>query len=252
MFNNLKTDGIEEAQDRLGGFAVFNTDVYPGKVKVAYGIKSEGGALGVALTILLDGGREYAETVYVSNKKGENFYVKDGKKYPMPGFTNIDDLCLITTGIPLAEQATEEKVVKIYDYDQKKELPKSVPVLVGLTDQPVLVAIQKSLEDKTKKNDAGDYVPTGETREANSIEKFFHPEYKLTVNEAKAGVEEPKFLKAWTEKNKDQVRDKTTASKGGNSGQAGAPGKSSGNGAPLGSNSGQAAAPKKSLFGNKS
>ena len=70
--------------------------------------------------------------------------------------------------------------------------------------------IVKILEDKTKKNDqTGEYDPTGETREVNSIEKVFHTELHLTVPEARAGKDRGEFWDAWLAKNKGQTRDKT-------------------------------------------
>ena len=122
----------------------------------------------------------------------------------------IDDLCLIATEKPLCEQETEEKVVNIYDFDLKKEVPKSVQVLTGLTDAPISLGIVKALEDKTKLNDqTKEYEPTGETREVNNIEKVFHTELHLTVPEARAGKDRGEFWDAWLAKNKGQIRDKT-------------------------------------------
>lgn len=167
--------------------------------------------------------------------------MQDGKKIPLPGFTIVDDLCLIATGSPLSEQATEEKTVKIYDYDQKKEMPKAVPVLTDLINQPVKVGILLKLENKNEKS-GDEYVPTAETRQVNSIDKVFHPELNLTVAEARQGQETAKFHDAWTERNKDQVRD-VRKIKEGQAGQAGA---------PQASNSATSASPRTSLFGKKS
>ena len=246
LFGNLKSDGLEENQDRLGGFSVLDTDVYAGKVKVAYAGQSKEGARNV--TLILDlGGQEHRETIYITTKKGDNFYVKDGKKIALPGFTTIDDLCQVTTDKVLAEQNAEEKIVNVYDPDAKKEMPKSVPVLTDLTGKDVLVAIQRSTVDKTQKNDAGEYVPTGESRDENTIEKVFHPSFRCTVVEAKKAAADGKapeagFITSWVERNKGKTRDKRQ-NKGGDV-KSGRPGANS-NGPPQ---SGQGAA-RKSLFG---
>ena len=239
MFNNLKSDGLEESQDRLGGFSPLDTDVYAGKIKLAYAGESEKGALFVALVADF-GGREYRETIYVSNKQKEPHYMQDNKKIPLPGFTIIDDLCLVASGKPLSEQTTEEKTVKLYDFEQKKEMPKAVQVLTDLVGQPIKVGILRKLENKTEKS-GNEYVPTAETREVNNIDKVFHHEMDLTVAEARSGQEEAKFLASWTERNKGQTRD-VRKIKDGAAGQAGAPKPSSG---------GNAAAPRTSLFGKK-
>lgn len=242
LFNKLTSDGLEESQDRLGGFGVFDSDIYTGKIKVAYAGTSSGGATSVSL-VVETGGKEYRETFYVTNKKGENFFTKDGKKIPLPGFTIVDDICLIASGKPLANQETEEKVIKLYDFEQKAEVPKSVPVLTDLIGQEISLGVLKQLENKTKKNDStGEYEATDETRETNTVDKVFHPEMKLTVAEARNGKEEPEFWGKWVEKNKGTVRDRTEK-KGAGGGNAGAP--------PKPAAAGGTAAPRQSLFGKK-
>ena len=117
LFGNLKSDGLEQTQDRLGGgYQPKETDIYTGKIKALYAGKSAGGAQSVSLILSLADGSEYRETFWITNKKGENFFLnKDDKtkKVPLPGFTIVDDLCLVTTGKPLAEQDTEEKTIKL-------------------------------------------------------------------------------------------------------------------------------------------
>ena len=231
IFGNLTNDGLEETTDRLGGFQIRATDIYPATIKAAYAGQSAGGARNVTVIAELPDG-EYSETVYVTNKKGENWFLNQNdksKKVPLPGFTTIDDICLVTTGKPLSEQDSEEKVVKVYDYDEKKELPKSVPVLTELTGKPVILGLLRSIVDKNVKNDStGEYEPSGETREVNSIDKVFHYPSKVTVVEAreaqKAGRDaEATFFDKWVEKNKGQTRNRAKGADG-KGGQSGRPG----------------------------
>lgn len=251
MFNDLKNDGLEESQDRLGGFQVYESDIYLAKIKVAYGLKSSGGAKGVAFTFDLGNGKEYRETIYVTDKKGQNFFLNkddNSKKVPLPGFTTVEDICLIVTGKTLSEQEMDDKVFNVYDPDARQEMPKSVPTLVELLDQPIYLAIIKAIENKNAKDSSGRYVPTAETRETNSIEKVFHPEEKMTVAEARDGKETAGFFDAWLTRNKGKDRDKRKV-KGGQAGVAGKPGSRAPSGPP------QAGAPqtgRKSLFGSKS
>ena len=252
VFGNLTNDGLEETNDRLGGFNVRDTDTYEATIKVAYAGQSAGGARSVTLVVTLPDG-EYNETIYVTNKKGENWFLNQNdksKKVPLPGFTTIDDICLVTTGKPLSEQDSEEKVVKVYDYDEKKELPKSVPVLTELTGQKVYLGILKSIENKNVKNDStGEYEPSGETREVNSIDKVFHYPSKVTVVEAreaqKAGRDaEATFFDKWVEKNKGQTRNRAKGADG-KGGQSGRPG----GGAPQAGGAAGGAKKTNSLFG---
>lgn len=263
LFDKLKNDGLEETNDRLGGYQPLETGVYTGKIKLAYAGQSAGGAQNVTLLVDLGQGREYRETVYVTNKAGENWFPnKDDpkKKVPLPGFTVIDDICLVTTGKPLAEQDVEERIAKIYDVTEKKEINKSVPVLVELLGLEVSLGIGKLLENKSVKQ-GDEYVPSAETRVSNVIEKVFHTETRMTVVEARNGVEKAAFWDAWEERNKGQVRDKRTikdGQAGANGGPpmggfAGRPGNRAPGAPPManGQAGAAAAAPRKSLFGSK-
>lgn len=229
LFGSLTTEGLEESSDRLGGFSPLSTAIYSGNIKLAYAGQSTGGARNVTLVIDCDG-QEHRETIYITNKKGENFFLNkqdNSKKVPLPGFTTIDDLCLIVTGKPLAEQATEEKVVNVYDADAKREVPKSVPMLVDLLNQQASFAILKILENKSEKDSNGNYVATAETRDTNSIDKVFHTATMMTVVEARQGADEPKFYQSWDERNTGKVRDKRDIKDGAASGNAGRPGANS-------------------------
>lgn len=246
LFNDLKTDGLEQSEDRLGGFAPLETGVYDAEIKLAYAGESTGGAMSISLVADV-GGREYRETVYVTNKKKQNFFLNKNdpsKKVPLPGFTVIEDICLMTTEKPLSEQVTEEKVVKLYDYEAKQEVPKSVQVLTGLLGQKVKLGIVQELVNKNEKNSAGDYVPIAESRVQNYIEKVFHDPTGMTTVEAKTGVkpEDASFMKKWAEKNTGVQRDKREIKDG----TSGAPSRN----APASAPTAGGAAPRASLFNN--
>lgn len=227
LFNNLTSNDLEETQDRLGGFAPLETDIYTGKIKAAYAGQSQGGAHSVTAIIALEGGREYRETFWVTNRKGENFYLNPQdktKKVGLPGFTVVDEICLVTNGKPLSEQETAEKVINVYDPDLKKEAPKSVDMLIDLIGEEVSLGILNSLENKTEKDNDGNYVPTAETRNVNTVEKVFHTGTKMTVAEARDGKEAAVFWDSWLERNKGKTRDKTNKD-GAKSGRPGNPAK---------------------------
>ena len=246
MFSNMTTDGLEEAGDRLGPGGLIDTGIYEGTVKLAFAGSAQS-SKAQSITIHIDiNGFEFRETFWVTNRDNENFYVdkKDpNKKHPLPGFQMVDELCLVTTGYPLTDQDFEEKVVQLYDYEKKKDAPQNVPVLINLLGKPVRVAVVKQVVDKQKKNDAGVYVNTGETREENVADKFFHQESLRTVSEIRNGAEEATFHDAWKTKNAGKTRNRAKGAQG-NSGTPGRPGAAAG---------GTAAAqkPKTSLFGAK-
>lgn len=249
VFGNLSTDGLEEAQDRVGGGnRVVESGPLKGTIKLAYAGKSAN-SNSRNVTIVLaygdDGKQEYRETFWVTNKDGLNFYTKDSKKHPLPGFTVVDDLCIVTTNKPLSEQAGEEKVINLYDFDQKKEVPTSVPMLVELLGKEVTLGVQKHLKNKQVKNaSSGEYEDIAESREENVTDKVFHYPSNLTVVEAKKGIQKAAFYGIWVEKNTGQTQDRRTI-KDGNSAQTGRAGRPGG--APP--KAGEGAQKTSSLFG---
>jgi len=228
VFGNVSTAGLEENQDRVGGFRVRESGAYTGKIKLAYvGKATSSKARSVSLVMEFPDG-EYRETFWVTNKDDLNFYTKDNKKYAMPGFTVIDDLCLVTTNKPLSEQTAEEKVINLYDFDQKKEVPTAVPMLVDLLGREVTLGIQKHLKNKQAKNTStGEYEDTADTREENVTDKIFHHPSHLTVVEAKRGVQTAAFYGIWVERNTGNTQDRRSI-KDGNSAQGGKTGRPAG------------------------
>lgn len=198
MFENLKKDGLEESQDRVGGREVLESNIYTGTIKGFYGGVSEKGAKFVNVTLTKEDGKDYTETVYVTNQKGENFYgVKDksgnltGKNAPLPGFTVIDDICTCVTGLPLCEQEWEDKIAQVWDKEAGKELPKSVKSATKVVGGIVSLGILKVLENKSAAvQGSTQRVFTAEEIEKNSIDKVWNTDAQMTVAEARDGVTE--------------------------------------------------------------
>jgi hypothetical protein len=259
IFGKLSNEGLEEAQDRAGGGGFqHEADIYNSTVEMAYAGESAGGAMSVSFIFDLGDNRKHRETFYVTNKKKENFYLNKNdntKKVPLPGFVSVDDICMATTEKSLAEQDTEEKIVKIWDFDAKAEVPKSVPVLVDVIGKPVSIALLKILRNKREQASNGDYVDVAGDVTENQVDKVFHTESRMTMVEARrdaALIDEGKeplgaqFWDTWLTNNKGKVRDKRSIKDGGSGGTSGRPGGNAG--APTG---GAPASERKSLF-NKS
>ena len=99
IFANQTTKDLEQDVDYLGSGGVVETGVYSGVVSVAYVGKSRSSeSQSVTVHIKLnESGIEFRETHWVTNKKNENFYVdKNNKKHAIPGYSMIDNLCLLT------------------------------------------------------------------------------------------------------------------------------------------------------------
>lgn len=261
LFGKLKDKAskAEAPVDRVGGgFKAQDTDIYIGTLKVAYAGQSDKGANFVQVIIedLVNAttgasAGTHREQLYITsgNVKGNSpTYEKNGKEFFLPGYTVANDIFVMTAETELPDTVFEEKVVNIYDFEQSKELPKSVMVPVDAVGQKVAVALKKSQEYKRVKGNDG-YVDSDEIKEVVNIDKVFHPDLKLTVLEVTEALaadrdlasEEPVFWNAWLEANQGKV-DTHKLKKSGNAGTAGAP--------PAAANP-TAGAAKKSLFGKK-
>lgn len=234
-----KNDGVET--DFIGGGGVLDTDIYTAKIKAAY-IGKAASSEAKNVTLILDvNGREVRSQIWVSNRNGDVTYKDKNTKEDknLPGFNQINSLCLLVAGKPMGEMDVEELVVKIYDFDVKREVPQSVQCFKELHGETINVAIQRQTVDKTAKNDAsGEYEPTGETRDQNEVVKFFAADKLVTISEvaefikslgesfddvvdnghllkamSKMGDEAGNYADKWLERNKGQVYDKSTGKK---------------------------------------
>lgn len=232
MLASLTTSAdIAEEKDTLGGGRqLFDSGIYKFTVALAYVKAADSGALGLHLQFKTEDGRELRQSVYLTSGKEKglkNYYEKEGQKHYLPGFNIGNSLALLTTGKEISQLETEDKVFNLYDFNAKAEVPTKVAALTDIMGKEIYGAVLLQKVDKNVKDNSGKYVPSGETREENEIDKFFCAveEFdKLTSAEIKAKragqtIEKP-FYDAWSEKNAGQVRDKST--KGG--GTAGAPG----------------------------
>lgn len=223
LLSGLSTDStIADEKDSVGGSRIRASGLYPLTIALAYLTKSAGGALALNLTMKDDDG-EVRQQVWITNKKGENFYLdKKQEKQYLPGFNQANSLALLTLGKEISALDTEEKVVNLYNFELKADVPTKVDMVMDLIGQEILVGLLKQTVDKTQKNDAGEYVPTGETREENEVDKFFRASDRMTSSEIRARAEEAVFATTWETKWKDQVRNKAKGAAAG-TGTAGAP-----------------------------
>lgn len=242
LLKNLATDeSIANERDSLGG-SLLDSGLYSAKVSLAYIITADSGALGLQFAAKTADGPEIRETLWMSSgtaKGGKNYYEKNGEKHYLPGFVAANALALLTVGKEISELETEEKVVNVYNKTAKAEVPTKVPMITELLGKDILVGVIRQTVDKTTKDAAGQYQPTGETRDENTIDKFFRASDRMTTAEIRAQAP-AEFADKWEGKWKGQTRNK--ASK--NAGAAGMP-KAGGFGAPAAA---AAAKPARSLF----
>ena len=221
----LTTDNnIADEKDSVGGSRVRDSGLYPMKVALAYVSKASSGALALNVTFKDDEGEVRQQFWMTSGtaKGCKNYYEdKQGQKHYLPGFVHANALTLLTVGKEIGQLDTEKKVVNLYSSTEKKEVPTQVDMLMDLIGQEVLVGLLKQTVDKTAKDAAGVYQPTGESREENEVDKIFRARDKMTTAEIRAQAEQANFFAVWEQKWAGKVKDKTT--KGANTGTAGAP-----------------------------
>lgn len=188
-FANVETaseDSIVE-KDFVGGGGTIPTNLYDGVIKAAYIQESQstGSKAKMVNFIVVIDGKEVRQRITVNNREGKVTY-KDknsGKLKNLPGFSQVNSVCMLIAGKELQNMDVESKTLNLYDHSAGKEVPQSVPCLVELHGEAVGVAIQEQIVDKQKRQDDGTYENTGETRKENEIVKFFAPDTFVTLSE---------------------------------------------------------------------
>ena len=227
LLSNLTSDSsIAAEKDSAGGNSALESGLYNCTVNMAYLNKSAGGALGLVLNLKTSDNKEVRQTLWMTSgtaKGGNNYYTdKNGEKQFLPGFNHANGLCLLSVGKEISTMATETKVVKVYSPEAKAEVPTKVEVLTDLLGQEILVGLLKQTVDKTVKNDQGIYVPNGETRDENEIDKLFRASDRMTTAEIRAKAAEAAFAFTWETKNTGVTKNKSKGAAAG-TGTAGMP-----------------------------
>lgn len=186
-----------------------DSGLYQGTIKNAFIGKSSGGATSVSLEVKLDSGKTIFETIYVTNKQGDNTYEKDGVIGYLPGFLTVNQIALFATGKDLyeLEPEMEERIVKQYDSKAGKQVDKPAMVIVPLLEQPILVAIKEVRENKTKAGDGNKRITLADERVYNTIDKVFHPSTFHTQAELEQ-EKEAAYLESWKKDNEGKVDDR--------------------------------------------
>lgn len=208
IFDKVDDSNFAEDDDIVGGFSPLETDIYTGKIKLVYMGQSNKGA--ECATIVLDiNGKEVRETIYLSSapvpekdgkpaQPAKYYYKKNDKEYPMPGLRTLMDICELSAGKTFKEvgKSLTDKLVKVYDFEQKKEIPKNVPVISDLLDKPIMVAINHIQEPK--------YNDPTKIISKNEISKVLDPITGKTLNE-KTKNKEASFKDEWLAKWKNVI-----------------------------------------------
>lgn len=242
MLANLKADDdIKTETDSVGSGGVVDSGLYPAEIELAYLEEAKSEALALVVHFKTDSGRTIQQKLWMTGGKDKgkkNYWTdKDDVKHFLPGFNHANALALLTVKKEISELEPEEKVVKLWNYEAKAEVPTKVQVVTELLKQRVILGVLKQTVDKTKL-EGSVYVPTGETRDENEVDKIFRESDKMTTAEIRAGATEAEFYATWDKKFTGTVRNKAKGAAAG--GVAGAPKGNAGAASPK---------PGKSLFG---
>lgn len=224
LLSGLTTSNdIAAEKDSVGGGFVLDSNIYNFTVKLAYLQKADSEAVALVVHLTTEDDKDVRQQFWMSSGKAKgckNYFVdKNGEKQYLPGFNMANSLCLLTVGKEISQMETEIKVVNLYSNEAKAEVPTNVEMLTELLGKQVIGGLLKQIVDKTQKNDSGDYVPTGETREENELDKLFRERDGKTTAEILAQAPEAVFIETWKKKWVGQVKDKSTKT----AGTAGAP-----------------------------
>lgn len=226
LLASLTTDNaIADEKDSVGGgFRIRESGLYPTTIELAYITKANSGALALNVVFKDDQG-EFRQQFWMTSgaaKGCKNYYEKDGERHYLPGFIHANALALLTVGKEISQLDTEKKVINLYSKEAKAEVPTQVDMLMDLIKQPILLGLVKQTVDKNVQAADGTYVPSGETREENEVDKIFRAKDKMTTAEIRAGAEQANFFAVWEQKWAGKTKDKTSKTAG-NKGTAGAP-----------------------------
>lgn len=224
LLSGLTTSNdIAAEKDSVGGGFVLDSNLYNFTIKLAYLQKAASDALSLVVHLTTEDNKDVRQQFWMTSGKEKgckNYYVdKKGDKQYLPGFNMANSLCLLTVGKEISEMVTETKVVNLYSSEAKAEVPTNVEMLTELLGKQVLGGLIKQIVDKTAKDAAGNYQPTGETREENELDKLFRERDGKTTAEILAQAPEAVFIETWKKKWVGQVKDKSTKT----AGTAGAP-----------------------------
>jgi hypothetical protein len=171
---------------------------------MAYHEKSAGGALGIKLSLDING-RSVNQTLWATSgdaKGNKNTWKKGDKSGYLPGFVAANHVALLASGQSLQAvmNSSEEKVIKVYDFDTKSDQPTTKRVMVDLLNKEISLGMEKITVNKEEKDGNGDYQPTSETRDINEIVKVFHAKDGRTVAEIKGQSDTGTFRDQWADK----------------------------------------------------
>ncbi len=213
---NFNTGGAKQETESVGGGRVlFDSAIYPAKVKQVYLDAYDSGARFASVTLDI-GGKDYEERLLLTNGKGESFWTdNDNKPQQYSGLTRLEEL-VFAAGFPNLQAAgVSSGTIRAWDKDAKAfVLRQHGTVMTSLQGKEVAVALLKINQNKQKKNpNTNKYDKLNEAEEINQIDKFSNLQGQTQLEAAK-NVNPPQFMTTWKEKWTGKVKDTYKEQKG--------------------------------------
>lgn len=207
-FLDFNTGGAKQETESVGdGRIIFDSAIYPAKIKQAYLDAYDSGARFASITLDIDG-KDYKERLLITNGKGESFWSdRDGNPVKYSGLVRLEELAF-AAGFPnLQATNVAPATIRAWDKDAKAfVLRQHATVMTGLQGKEVLVALQKVNQNKQKKNlDTNEYEKLNEEEQINQIDKFANLQGQTQLEAAK-NVNPPTFMGAWKERWSGKVK----------------------------------------------
>lgn len=206
---------LEDDKDVLGGGGPLKTDIYGLTCEYMYLEQTKSGAvMAVGSFKEDDSGRSIRFSECVMSKKSGTLKAtytdkKTKKERPLPGYTKVLHLAkVIGLGVAdLSGLACEAKVLKLFDFKERKEVPQEKNVLTDFLGAKLKAGIYLVRESKMEESEPGKWdQPTGEEFSKNDIVKWFN-EDGLTIEEMEKGVGDVPFADQWREAHAGKERD---------------------------------------------
>lgn len=189
-------------EDRTGGGRkLLESAIYDGVINHAYFSKStKSAALALNLEFSI-GEHKHREQIWFTNGQGGVTYKdkKTGEQKYLPGFITCDTLTWLATEgqtLEAIQKTVQKKTINLYNYDQKKEVPTDVDMVMGLIGKSLKLGILHRKVNKQKKDDNNQYVDINEARELNEVDKYFHAKTGKSRQEIQAKGD-AKFIETW-------------------------------------------------------
>ena len=200
IFANIDADvEVQEAVD-FDGKRTKDTGVYDAVIKLCY-LSLAGTGSTMLNTVYKIGNSEVslkAEYLYKDPKVQYYIDKKTGAKKQNIGIAKLNELHTVATGVPLKDATIEDKVIKVWDYDLKKEAPVKRQVITSLTGAKVKLALQEIRENK--------YSDPTQEAFLNEVVKVLHADTGATLAEKNAG-KDATWADNWEAKNKGVLKD---------------------------------------------